>query len=140
MPYIIRYRPVSNDFTTATLRIHENAAAAEEVATASPIEIARLDGWHYVAVPDGYTLPPQNEIIEIETVKLSPELQERLSNESHLIKNINEAVRQQIAKKYSISDEIKLLRTAPSREFDEWNMYVEEIRAWGRIEKAKLGL
>ena len=39
---------------------------------------------------------------------------------------------------YSIEDEIKLLRTAPSPEFELWNAYVEDCREWGRLQKAEL--
>jgi len=39
---------------------------------------------------------------------------------------------------YSIEDEIKLLRTAPSPEFELWNAYVEDCRSWGRAQKALL--
>jgi hypothetical protein len=37
-------------------------------------------------------------------------------------------------------DEIKLLRIGLSEESIAYNDYVEECRAWGRGEKAKLGL
>ena len=32
------------------------------------------------------------------------------------------------------------LRTAPRAEMDAYNAWVEKCRAWGRAEKAKLGL
>ena len=48
---------------------------------------------------------------------------------------INQRVRDMIREQYSIEDEIKLLRTAPSPEFELWNAHVEDCRAWGREQK-----
>ena len=56
------------------------------------------------------------------------------------IEEINIAVVTKIREKYSMDDEIKMLRLAPSPETTEWNDYVEDCRQWGREEKAKLGL
>jgi hypothetical protein len=39
-----------------------------------------------------------------------------------------------------LADEIKLLRTAPSPEMQAYDAYAEECRAWGRAQKAALGL
>lgn len=50
------------------------------------------------------------------------------------------AIRQRIAAVYAIEDEIQLLRTAPSPEFEVYNAYVEDCRAWGRAERARLGV
>ena len=57
-----------------------------------------------------------------------------------LVATINAQVRANIQEHYNISDEIKMLRLAPSVETTEWNNYVEDCRQWGRAEKAKLGL
>ena len=51
---------------------------------------------------------------------------------------INQRVRDMTREQYSIEDEIKLLRTAPSPEFELWNAHVEDCRAWGREQKALL--
>lgn len=61
---------------------------------------------------------------------------ERAAKESE----INEQVCAMIAEQYSITDEIKLLRTAPSHEFDVYNEHVETCRQWGREQKALLGI
>lgn len=45
-----------------------------------------------------------------------------------------------IRERYSIEDELQLLRTAPSPEAVAYNAYVEECLSWGRAERAKLGL
>jgi hypothetical protein len=53
---------------------------------------------------------------------------------------IQQRVVDAIRARYSVDDEIKLLRIAPSAKTDAWNAYVEDCRAWGRAERAKLGL
>lgn len=50
------------------------------------------------------------------------------------------AVRKRIAASYTLEDEIQLLRTAPSPEFEVYNAYVEDCLAWGRAERARRGL
>ena len=56
------------------------------------------------------------------------------------MRHIDNQVKAAIAERYSIEDEIKMLRLAPSDETSAYNAYVEECRAWGRAEKNKLGL
>ena len=51
---------------------------------------------------------------------------------------INNRVVEMIRSRYSIEDEIGLLRTGPSDEAEAYNAFVEECRAWGRGEKALL--
>jgi len=53
---------------------------------------------------------------------------------------INQRVRDMIREQYSLEDEIQLLRTAPSAEFELWNAHVEACRDWGREQRALLGL
>ena len=52
--------------------------------------------------------------------------------------NINRQVVELIRSRYSIDDELGLLRTGPSDEAQAYSDYVEECRAWGRGEKEKL--
>lgn len=54
--------------------------------------------------------------------------------------DINRRVVEMIREHYTVDDEIKLLRTAPSPEFELWNAYVEDCREWGRQQKRALGL
>lgn len=136
MPSIVRYQPVSDAYTTYHIRYEQTM----EHDAPRPIEIARMDGFHYYAIPDGYTLSEQHEQITLEPVVLDDVLHKALLQASYRVKSIDDAVRDRIAEKYSLTDEIKLLRTGPSAEFDAWNAYAEECRAWGKTEKAKLGL
>ena len=53
---------------------------------------------------------------------------------------INKQVVAMIRSRYSIDDEMGLLRTGPSEEAEAYSDYVEECRAWGRGEKTKMGI
>lgn len=53
---------------------------------------------------------------------------------------INKQVVEMIRSRYSVEDELGLLRTGPSEEAEAYSDYVEECRAWGRGEKIKLGI
>ena len=105
-------------------------------------ELATVDGITYVAVPDGVKLPEQPaEIAEsVMPVTLTPVLRAEICAASPHVRLINTRVGERIAGRYSLNDEIKLLRTAPSAEFEVYNAWVEECRAWGRAQKAALGL
>lgn len=106
-------------------------------------ELCTLDGWTYVSIPEGME-PHTDQPIEIahtiEQVLLTPELRDEISDASPHVSLIRERVRERIAERYPIHEEIKLLRTSPSPEFDVYNAYAEACREWGREQKAILGL
>lgn len=105
------------------------------------MEIAEIDGLTYYALPDGVALPAEQPPgITPEAVAMTPALLDTLRDASPHVHIINQRVREAIAERYSIYDEIKLLRTAPSAEMIAYNAYAEECRLWGRNEKAKMGL
>lgn len=54
------------------------------------------------------------------------------------ISRINAEVRAKIRLMYTVEDEIQLLRTAPSPEFEVYNAYVESCLEWGRRQKDAL--
>ncbi len=136
---IIRYRRYTDALVTRTLRLpsgerHEPLGA--ELATLA-------DGYTYVALPDGATLPeeqPQEIAVSIEPVTLSPAQVAEIKAASPHVRLIHARVRERIASRYSVEDELKLLRTAPSPEAEAYNAWAEECRAWGRELKAGLGL
>lgn len=106
-------------------------------------ELATVDGITYVYIPDDAVLPadqPEQIAASIKPVTLIPELRNAIANASPHVKLIRQRVRDKIEAVYSVADEIKLLRTAPSAEFEAYNAYAEECRAWGRAEKTKIGL
>lgn len=102
-----------------------------------------MDGITYVSLPDGAALPseqPEAIAASVAAATLTDALRDAIKATSPHVRLINERVREAIAERYAIADEIKLLRTAPSAECIAYNAYAEECRAWGRSEKAKLGL
>lgn len=97
----------------------------------------------YVHLPDGAALPETQSAeiaASIQTVTLTPELRAAISDASPHVRLIRQRVAERIAAQYSLTDEIKLLRTAPSPEFEVYTAFVEDCRAWGRDQKAVLGL
>ncbi len=108
-------------------------------------ELCTIDGVTYISLPDGAQLPagqPAEILASIEQLPtpLPVELRDQIKLASPHVRLINERVRAAIAERYSLADEIKLLRTAPSPEMQAYDAYAEECRAWGRTEKARLGL
>lgn len=96
-----------------------------------------------MSVPDSITLPVQPDIIaaSLAEVNLDDDPETKASIlASPICKNINARVVDKIRAIYSINDEIKMLRIGPTEETEAYNDFVEECRAWGRAEKAKLGL
>jgi hypothetical protein len=126
---------------TRELRLPEASAgqrAGQEIATLE-------DGRTVVVIDDGHDLPDDQheEIqasIEILPDPLPADLRDAIRSASPQVRLIDRQVVEMIRERYSVDDEIKLLRLAPSDETSAWNAYVEECRAWGRAEKAKLGL
>lgn len=107
-------------------------------------ELATIDGTTYVALPDDAKLPEQPSEINAQKVTMTDELRQAISAVSPHVRVINDQVVAQIRAMYSPDNEAKILRIAlrtnPCEEFDIYNEHVEACRAWGRAEKAKLGL
>lgn len=104
-----------------------------------------MDGRTVVALLDGFELPANQPAaiaasIEVLPQPLPADLRDAIKQASPHVRLINARVTDAIAQRYSISDELKLMRTAPSLEMDAYNAYAEDCRAWGRAEKAQLGL
>jgi hypothetical protein len=108
------------------------------------IELATLaDGTTYVSLPDGAKLPtdqPEEIAASIKIVKPTASQLLDIKAASPHVRFINQQIADQISAHYSMADEIKLIRTAPSPEHAVYNQHCEDCRAWGRAEKAKLGL
>jgi len=140
MPTIITYKKYIDPQVTRELRMPVDA-------NLHPIgvELATLiDGLTYVSLPDGVGLPVDQPVeiaasivnpVTLSAIKLA-----ELKMESPHVRLINQRVAEGISERYTLADEIKLLRTAPSTEFNTYNAFVEDCRAWGRAEKAKIGL
>ena len=138
MPTIISYQKHIDALITRELRLPDG-----ENHQRLGQEIATVDGTTYVSLPDGATLPadqPAEIEASIQTVTLSDALREAIKAASPQVRVINAMVAEKIAAQYSLADEIKLLRTAPSAEFEQYSAHAEACRAWGREQKAALGL
>ena len=141
MPMILSYQKITDEFTTHCLR--EPDYDDDQRVT----ELCTTDDTTYISVPDNIALPEQPELIRnsltiLKTAKTSLDEKTRaiIESLSPHIRLINQRVVERIRKKYTINDEIKLLRLAPPPETAAWNDYVENCRAWGAAEKEKLGL
>lgn len=133
MPSLVAYRKVIDAIYTHDLRVKNS----QEIATLA-------DGRTIVVVDDLNDIGEQSEHI-VDSIEALPhplpdELREEIVKVSPQIAHINRRVVEKIREKYSIDDEIKFLRLAPSSETSEWNNYVEACREWGNEERAKLGL
>lgn len=138
---MIAYRKHIDSMYTRELRLPESA-----IGQRAGQELALLaDGRTVVALDDGHDLPADqhDEIkasIEVLPTPLPADLRNAIRAASPQVRLIDQRVVEQIRARYSVDDEIKLLRIAPSDETSAWNAFVEDCRAWGRAEKAKLGL
>ena len=103
-------------------------------------ELATVDGTTYVYVPDTAALPAQPPEITVEGAILTPELLDAIKAASPHVRLIDARVVEQIRARYSLDDEIKMLRMTPSDESSAYVAYVEACVAWGQTEKAKIGL
>jgi hypothetical protein len=137
MPQIIRYKKhITADITREISLPHVGAERKGQ-------ELATIGELTYVCLPDDVTLPAQQptEIANsIEEITLTAALREDIKAASPQVRLINAQVAEKIAASYSMADEIKLLRTAPSAEYEAYNAFAEGCRAWGREQKAALGL
>lgn len=103
-------------------------------------ELATVEGITYINIPEDTDLPGQPAEIDVVPAVITDDLLASIKQASPHYRLINEQVSERIRQRYSIDDEIKLLRIAPSDETTAWNDYVEECRLWGRDQKALLGL
>ena len=137
MTKIYKYQKVQDAYTTYCLVEPDyNLLETEDRIT----ELCTIDGITYVSVPASITLPEQPEQITVEEVVLTDELKAAIKSESPHVQLINERVVAKIREIYSLNDEIKMIRLSPSAESTAYNEYVETCRAWGKTEKARLGV
>ena len=141
MPYLIAYRKHIDAMHTRELRLPDQGGmrrAGHELALLA-------DGRTIVMIDDGHELPADQPAEVQPTIERLPsplpvELRDAIRAASPQVRLIDQQVVERIRARYSIEDEIKFLRLAPSDDTAAWNAYVEDCRAWGRAEKAQLGL
>lgn len=109
-------------------------------------ELCTVDGTTYVAVSESVVFAKQADAIKFTAVD-GAALKEQLVPVLCAIEKalpqtatINAQVVAKIRERYSVDDEIKMLRISPAPEAFAWNDYVENCLEWGRREKAKMGL
>lgn len=116
-------------------------------------ELCELDGYTYVNLPSGATIPDQPPEISLDLVTLTPALRSQIKGANPHCSVIAERMEQKIRDVYSVSDEAYFARIGVgaalgSYEFESGEMeallafgaHVESVRSWGRAERAKLGL
>jgi hypothetical protein len=134
---IYKYQKITDQFTTYCLVEPDyNLLETEDRIT----ELCTINGVTYASIPDGIILPEQPEQITVEEVELTDELKAAIRLASPHVQLIDERVVMKIREKYSVNDEIKLIRLGASDDFTAYNDYVETCRAWGAAAKARLGV
>lgn len=148
---IVRYAKVQTPYTTIQMQLPDATGVDDSIHCT---ELCTLgDGYTYVSVPDGVTLPDQPAELTVEPVALTPELREQIKAASVHCTLIAERMEMQIRGRYSLSDEQYFARIGVGAalglyafepgEQDEmlaFGAFVEGVRQWGRDERAKLGL
>jgi len=121
--------------------------------TNDALELAELDGWHYVFVPDGVNVPEQHADIQWQAVTLTDALKEQIKAASRHCQLIAEAMQQRIRAVYSVEDEAYFARIGVGAALGVYafqpgeqnallafGAHVEGVRQWGRLEREKIGL
>lgn len=134
MGSIVTYQKYIDADITVELKLpvdKENKTLGQELAT--------VDGKTYCFV-DG-VLPEQSKKISasVKEVVVDAALRALLNEHSPQIKLIDQNTKANIAARYSIEDEIKMLRVGGDA-FVEYNDFVEACRADGQAKKAQYGL
>lgn len=121
--------------------------------TNDAIELAELNGWHYVFVPDGAVMPGQHADIQWQAVTLTDAEKEQIKAVSRPCQLIAEEMQRRIRAVYPIEDEqyfsrigvgvalgLYVFQTGESEALRAFGDHVEAVRQWGRAERAKIGL
>lgn len=147
MATIVRYIKVHDAYTTHTL-ITPTDAGCQELCTLD-------DGYTYVSVPTGVTLPEQIPEIAatLVTVTMTDPLREAIKAASTHCQLIAERVIEQIRTKYTVDDELYIARIAVGALQGSYTLQpgeaeliatyqadIEASREWGRQQRAELGL
>lgn len=148
MAKIYSYPIVTDAFTAYRVREPHYSAGAARVT-----ELCTIDSVAYISVPAGVTLPEQPPQVVLTDVTLTTGLADAIKAASPHVRLINERIRQKIRDKYDAENEMYFARisigvvmgayTFLPGEQDAvlaYGAYVEEVRQWGRDQRAALGL
>ena len=121
--------------------------------TNEAMELAELNGWHYVFVPDGVTLPDQHDDIQWQAVTLTDAEREQIKAVSRPCQLIAEEMQRRIRAVYSVEDEqyfarigvgvvlgVYQFQPGEQEALLAFGAHVESVRQWGRAERVKIGL
>ena len=151
MTKLYRYKIVVDELTTHYLRGPDSFDGPRVT------ELCTLDdGWTYVAVPDGMTLPedqPESVVATLQEVILTDELRGQILGASPHCRLIADRVIERIRERYPLDEELFLNRIAtgalaglyqyqPGEEAEvlAFGAWAEDCRQWGRQQRAALGL
>lgn len=148
---IYRYQPV---ITTGPHGTDHRPTGPDGLDAGETItELCELDGWRYVAVPEGVTPTVPAELATWEAVNLTSELREAIKAASPHAQLIAQRVVELIRAKYPLDEELYFARIAVGALQNSYTLLpgevealaqyqtdVEAAREWGRTERAKIGL
>lgn len=102
--------------------------------------LATVEGVGFIHVPDDAEAPVV-EGVEVHPIRIDKDLRDKIRAASPLCRRIKREVVARIRQRYSLEDEIGLLRVGQSDpEYLRWNDHVEACRKWGREQRAAVGL
>lgn len=152
MPIIYSYQKYIDRLISRTLRLPEESTTHSLIGT----ELATVDGITYVSLPEGAVLPseqPDEIAASIQQITLTDEQRDAIKAASPHVKLINARVIERVRSRYNAEDESKYARIGvgvalgmytfqpgEQAELIAFGTFVQDARAWGRAEKAKLGL
>jgi hypothetical protein len=151
MTSIVSYQKHTDSTRTVELRLPNDPQTRSFIGQ----ELCTINGVTYVSIPSGATLPqqPPEVAATVQTVTLTDELREDIKAKSPVVRLIADQMTRQIRSVYSLDDEMFFARIGvgaasglytPSQkemaEMRDFGAFVEGVRAWGRAERAKLGL
>ena len=116
-------------------------------------ELGTIDGLTYISLPVDVVLTEQPAEINLQPVVMTDELKEQLKAINPWCKLVAQQIRAKIRERYDGEDEMYLARISVGTvmgvyQFQpgeqqavlDYGAYVEEIRQWGKQERAKVGL
>ena len=124
-----KHKPVVTEYTTLSLVVPDGVVSYQYTETLAGVDIA--DSEEFLAQQH-----PECEVTELTFQDVENELKE-----CRMFHDINSIVQRMIAERYSIPDEIKMVKLAVDHpERVTYQAYVDECRAYGLAMKVERGL
>ena len=135
MPKLYKYKKLTDEYTTYT-------AVDKGEEDKRLTELCTIGDDTYISVPDDLTLPEQPKEITLEPVIITSELKGQIEKASPHMQLIKKRIKDKIAEKYSIEDELKIIRNKINGmdvgKYAEYNSYVNSCIVEGNIRKEEL--